>query len=152
MGETCPFLLYAKKYMRWTSAGSLCILIFRSNSGIWWGDFECSVVRSPMESFGFGMASRRGETVLRGPACEPGFGWCHVCEMIQSPCWYGWGGREVKEGHAHVLGGETQGHLCGQKIVRSWNWFLMNSLHAVEMAGIIIAYFVCLWRVPANWV
>lgn len=50
---------------------------------------------------------------------------------------------EVWEGHTHVLGGEIQGHLCGWKIVRSWNVPLMNSLHAVEIAAIIIAYFMC---------
>lgn len=50
------------------------------------------------------------------------------------------------------LGGEIQGHLCGQKIVGSRNRPLMNSVHAFEMAAIILADFMCLWGVPAKWV
>lgn len=59
-------------------------------------------------------------------------------------------GREAWEGHTPVSGGEIQGHLCGWKIGRSWNVLLLSSFHAVEMAAIIIACFMCLWRVPAN--
>lgn len=93
----------------------------------------------------------RASSRASGCGIRTGFGRWQACEEIPGSCCCGQGGREVQEGRTHVLGGEIQGHLCGWKIVRSWNAPLMNSLHAVEMTAIIIAYFMRLWRASAKW-
>lgn len=72
------------------------------------------------------------------------FSRCQACDAILGarPRWMRWEGGGG--GAAHVSGGDTQDHLCGWRTVRSCDVLLMNSLHAVEMAAIIIACFMCL--------